>query len=358
MQPFRVHLSLGRGRSPVLLLRTSDLVRAGATLRAGAAALVGAAVSVVACTSDGPNDSACEATLVVGVQGQPGLAGVVAAYRTSVTVDGAVQRAVYSATGPDPIFPKELSLKATGAGKRLDLRVDAYNTPTVTAEPQGGEPAPVLTRILNAPFVCGQTRLVRVRLEAQCLVAGYPGAFGPSCTAPQSCVSGRCIDGTLLADDLEPYAENWAQDSADACKPPGGGTPEVILGTGQTDFHSLTPGPMKPEKGPQGGHHLWIAVRMKNLKQSGSTTTITGVQPDTGLKVPVTSFVFTFDRDEGGYCKLFGLRYQLDNAEAPVEKFLGKPLDVTVEVRDQQGVTAKATARIDVADSVVVPAGL
>ncbi len=30
---------------------------------------------------------------------------------------------------------------------------------------------------------------------------------------------------------------------------------------------------MKLEQGPQGGHHVWMAIRMKNLRQSGSTTT-------------------------------------------------------------------------------------
>jgi len=103
---------------------------------------------------------------------------------------------------------------------------------------------------------------------------------------------------------------------------------------------------------------LWVALRMKNLKRAGSRTILTGVQPDTGLTVPETSFVFTFDPDEGGYCKLFGLRYQLDNGGAPVEQFLGKPLDVTLEVRDSAGASAKTTTRVDIADTVIVPAGL
>jgi hypothetical protein len=88
---------------------------------------------------------------------------------------------------------------------------------------------------------------------------------------------------------------------------------------------------------------------MRNPKQAGSTTTITGIQPDSALAVPPTSFVFSFDRDEGGYCKIFGLRYQLDNASTPVETFLGKPLDVTVEVRDATGAKASATVRLNIA---------
>jgi hypothetical protein len=321
------------------------------------AGFVGAAVTVAevaACNSE-DQVAACEGTLVVGLQGQPQLAGIVAAYRVTIDADGKSTRNLYSVTAPEPLFPREV--RVSGKAK-AQVRIDAFNTPALAAEPAPSDPAPVLTRIAVAPFACGEVRLMRLRLEERCLVSGFAGAFGPTCTAPQSCIAGRCADGTLLAEDLEPYTEGWARETADACKAENAGPAEVILGTGQTDFRPLTTGPMKPEKGPQGGHHLWIAVRVKNLKQSGSTTTITGVQPETGLKVPVTSFVFTFDRDEGGYCKLYGLRYQLDNAEAPVEKFLGKPLDITVEVRDPQGASAKATARVDVATEVVVPAGL
>ena len=41
---------------------------------------------------------------------------------------------------------------------------------------------------------------------------------------------------------------------------------------------------LTPEKGPQGGHHLWVAVRTKNLRQAGSTVAITAEQPKTGLQ--------------------------------------------------------------------------
>ena len=60
------------------------------------------------------------------------------------------------------------------------------------------------------------------------------------------------------------------------------------------------------ERGPQGGHHIWIAVRMRNLRRSGSTTMITSrIEGDPEPVVP-SSFVFTFDPDEGAYCKIWG----------------------------------------------------
>jgi hypothetical protein len=318
-----------------------------------AIALVPVAAVAVACSSSSGSGD-CDGTLVVGVQAEPHISGVVASYRVTTTTDGTVARTLYSVTNPDPLFPHELRL----TGKtRADVQIDAYATPGVAADPSPSDPAPVLTRIASAPFACGQTKLVRLQLEEHCLVSGFAGAFGPTCTAPQSCIGGRCADGTLSATDLEPYTSGWAEDAPDACKPPGAGPAEVVLGTGQTDFAPLPPGPIQPEKGPQGGHHLWIAIRTKNLAQSGSTTTITGVQPDTGLAAPVSAFLFTLDRDDGGYCKLYGLRYQLDSSQ-PIASFLGHPLDVTVEVKDKEGASAKATAHLDIATDVFVPSGL
>jgi hypothetical protein len=47
-----------------------------------------------------------------------------------------------------------------------------------------------------------------------------------------------------------------------ACSPPPLITCEI--GTGATTFESLTPGePVDVILGPQGGHHLWTAVRVK-----------------------------------------------------------------------------------------------
>jgi hypothetical protein len=223
----------------------------------------------------------------------------------------------------------------------------------------------VLSRLARVPFPSSNA-LLRVRLEQRCVLdpptrAG-PASSAPRCTAPQTCIAGRCADSSVLLSDLEPYVPDWATQTPDVCRPANAGAPEVIVGTGQTDYTSLTPGQtLQAELGPQGGHHVWVGVRMKNLKQSGSTTTITGKQPDTNVEVPPTSFVFTFDRDEGGYCKLYGLRYQLDNGAVNLaedyKRFLGKDLDVTVEVRDTRGTSAKATTRIHVADKVLCPDG-
>jgi hypothetical protein len=92
---------------------------------------------------------------------------------------------------------------------------------------------------------------------------------------------------------------------------------------------------------------------MRNLSQSGSIVELTAEQPGTGLKVPPTSFIFTFEPDEGGWCKLHGLRFQLDNASAPVTRFLAQPLDVKVTVKEPSGRTGEASVHLNVAANTV-----
>jgi hypothetical protein len=155
---------------------------------------------------------------------------------------------------------------------------------------------------------------------------------------------------------LEPYAANWPTNAPDRCKPANGGPPDLQIGTGQSYYLPLQKDQtLQAEAGAQGGHHIWIATRMKNLKQAGTTTKIVGVQPGTGAAIPPTTLAFTYAPDEGGYCKLYGIRYQLDNEGIDYKQFLGKPLDVTVTATDPSGATVSATTRVNVAPTLVNP---
>jgi hypothetical protein len=137
---------------------------------------------------------------------------------------------------------------------------------------------------------------------------------------------------------------------------PPTGRRTLQIGTGQSYYLPLTKGQtLQAETGAQGGHHIWIATRMKNMKQMGTTTKIVGVQPETGARIPPTTLAFSYSPDEGGYCKLYGIRYQLDNEGIDYTQFLGKPLDVTVTATDPSGTTTTATARIQVAPTLVNP---
>jgi len=147
-----------------------------------------------------------------------------------------------------------------------------------------------------------------------------------------------------------------ASTGPDICKPANAGPPVVQVGTGETDYLPLTAGQtVQMEAGPQGGHHIWIATRQRNLTQRGTTTTITSTQPGSGLVGPRMSFVFDFEPDEGNFCKLYGLRYQVDVDGADYHQFLGKPLDLTVTLKDPSGAVGVGTALVNIDPTLLCP---
>jgi hypothetical protein len=242
------------------------------------------------------------------------------------------------------------------AGGSVTVAIDGYGQPAPSADA-----GPLLVeRTAQTQFVAGQTRLLRILLQGQCFMAlpgGPPGA--PACTSPQTCIAGLCQTDAVPPQDLEPYTPEWAANTPDICKPANAGPPVVQVGTGQTDYLPVTDGQtIQMEQGPQGGHHVWIAVRQHNLAQMGATTSIGSVQPGTGLVGPDLRFAFTYVQDEGGFCKLYGLRYQVDIDGADYHLFLGKPLDVSVTIADMSGRSAAGVAHVAIAPQLLCPSGV
>jgi len=300
--------------------------------------------------------------MVVGVQSDS-MAGLVSALHVVISVDGIVadDETIRPPHGSRVAFPQPWE-------KPLSMPADATTTVDVAIEAIGKPDAPpLLTRLASTHFVPGQDTLLRMPLESRCMIfppipraqggTVLPGPLsGPTCATPSTCILGTCQSSAVPAASLEKYAPNWPSNAPDRCKPQGAGAPVLQIGTGQTDYLPLAPLQMlQAEAGPQGGHHIWIATRMKNLRQRLSTTRIEGADPATGTKIPPSTFVFTYAPTEGGYCKVYGLRYQLDNGGIDYKQFLGKPLDVTVTVTDTTGVSATETAHIQVAPTLVNP---
>ena len=136
--------------------------------------------------------------------------------------------------------------------------------------------------------------------------------------------------------------------SPDACKASQTQTPEVVVGKGQTFYADLTDNEVLTwEKGPQGGHHVWIALRLIGLRQAGTITSVDLDdldQPDpTKSLINHSRVVYDFNRDEGGHCTLPGLRMQLDNAGGPPLASLNNHhIRVTATLQDPDG--AKTTS--------------
>ncbi|MGH7439073.1 MAG: hypothetical protein ACRENE_25575 [Polyangiaceae bacterium] len=298
--------------------------------------------------------------LVVGIQSDP-MGGVVTALHVVIKVAGKVvdDEHVQPPHGSRVGFPQPWEKSLSGAGQgaaRVEVEVEAMGDPSAK---------PLFTRLASTYFAPGARDLLRVPLESRCIVypamprgaSRIPGPLsGPTCTAPATCVMGACLSSEVPVANLEAYAPSWPANAPDRCKPRGGGPPDLQVGTGQSSYLPVTPGQvLQAEAGPQGGHHVWIAARMKNLKQRGSLTRISGLQPGTNVSIPPTTLAFTYGPDERGYCKLAGIRYQLDNEGIDYKQFLGKPLDVTVTVTDASGTTATSTAHIQVAPTLLNP---
>jgi hypothetical protein len=322
-------------------------------------ALVALPVLLAACPGSGASDPGeQQASLVVGVQSED-FGGLVQAIHIVATVDGKVAS---DETVAGSVLPKEIVL--TGAsGARAEVVVEAL---TSQAPTRGATPTtPVVIRRAVAHLVPDVKKLLRMQLETRCSTFSAPGSStpAPTCDAPQTCALGRCVSEEISFDQLEDYEPTWASSPPDICRPANHGPPEVIVGTGQTDFAPLTDGQvLMLERGPQGGHHIWIAVRMRNLRQSGSPTTLTAkLVNDPTSPISPAAYVFTFDRDEGNYCKLFGLRFQLDSGAsdlgADYKRFLGKKLEVTVSITDSTKTTASASKVIQLADKLLCPDG-
>jgi hypothetical protein len=229
-------------------------------------------------------------------------------------------------------LPMELPFTNLPGGTPVDVALAAYGPGSTTT--------PLVTRLAATTIVAGKKLLLEVGLDSTCI--SVPGSTVPACAAPQTCVSGLCAADEVAADTLPAYTPGWST-PVDPCKPPDAGPPEVVVGEGEADYIPLMNGDTdQVEAGPQGGHHVWVAVRTKNLHQSGSITSVTGHFPDLGIDVGPFNVIFTMDTDEGGWCKLYGLRFQLDQT-TNINMLLGHPLDITVTVTDTDGSVGTGT---------------
>jgi len=161
---------------------------------------------------------------------------------------------------------------------------------------------------------------------------------------------------TIVVGACSPTSEETTHDSSpvgdapftpDACKSSLGEPTNVTVGQGQTFYTDLTDNEVLTwEKGPQGGHHVWIALRMIGVRQAGTITTVDlddlDVTPN--VRLNDSRVVYDLSRDEGGYCTLSGLRMQLDLAgDPPLSSIIGHHIRVTATLLDPDGAIATGT---------------
>lgn len=297
--------------------------------------LLGAIALVAGSAFAACDDGGGEGSVVFGVTSEikPSL---IERLEARVVVSGEERLSKTYQTG-DLAFPFELKVEELGDGDPVDLSLDVYS---------GGQV--ILNRKASTKAVDGRSLLYVTNLDAECT-----GATAPSCASDQTCVDGACADPFKDPGSLSDYYAGWAGgNGGDRCEP--GGAIEVIVGEGQSGYLPLDDGATaQVEAGPQGGYHIWLAVRVKNLKQSGTVTEVSGRIDELGYDIPPFSVVFTFDPDEGGYCKIYGLRFRLDDETHPIDGLLGKTLDMTVTMTDSDGDVGVGTKRVVLSSDIL-----
>lgn len=228
-------------------------------------------------------------------------------------------------------FPYDVPVGPLDDGTAVKVTLKGYALPETL----------MIERQAASTVRAGEDLLYRVTLESKCRYS-IPGSFGIEPCATGTCIGGTCTDPYVPPEKLEPYDPNWPNSVGDICKPVGAGPASVEVGLGQSDFMTAKDYDFaQVEAGPQGGYHIWVSVRTKNLRRSGSQTEIGGEIPELGKTIDPLKVIFTLVPDEGGYCKLYGLRFQLAlGTKDVVQPMLGKKLKVIGKVTDKDGASA------------------
>jgi len=250
----------------------------------------------------------------------------------TLKVNGVVtQSGLVSYGAGDLRLPAELPAQVAEDGATIELSLAAFRM---------GEHVPLVTRTATTRLLEGQSLLLPVSLEEACASV--------SCAAHATCVKGACVDPLTDPSSLPAYDPTWIESAEDACKTAASGDPALVVGKGQMAFGSLVEGEVVPiEPGPQGGHHVWLALRVTGLRQMGSTLKVNGFYPDLDYKLPPFSSQVTL-RKAGDHCELYGVRFQVDRGIA-VGTVRGLPLDVTFTLTDPTGDAATAETKVVIA---------
>jgi hypothetical protein len=239
-------------------------------------------------------------------------------------------------------LPAEVTVGPRPAGDLVDVALTASSSTVKGLR---------VERRASTTVLGGRTLFLPLGIDEACLALDVPGGHAPpTCAAAETCAGGACVPVAVNPASLATYDPGWLdQEPADVCRSADAGPPEVIVGQGQADYlpvdacDAASPEPAQVEAGPQGGHHVWVALRVKGIHQSGAVTTVRGHFPDLAKDPWDMAVIFAFEPDEGGYCKLYGIRYQLDTNGLGLSDVLGQRIELTVEVKDRDGVRATGT---------------
>jgi hypothetical protein len=280
--------------------------------------------------SAGCGSDAADALVVVGLTTDMAVGFEFDRIETTTKVNGVVTRAErLSYGGGELSLPAELVVGPAPDGAKIELSIAAF---------RDDEDAPIVTRRGATRAAFGRSLLLPVSLDEACCAT--------TCGASATCAAGACVDPFIAPSALADYDPLWILSASDACKMPSSGVPAVVIGQGQSAFASLEHGEVVPiEAGPQGGHHVWLALRVTGLRQMGSRLTVEGYFPELEFELLPFTVQVTLHKAGEDRCEIDGVRFQVDRG-LPVEAVRGQPLDIEVTVEDPNGDVATAAQRV------------
>jgi hypothetical protein len=261
--------------------------------------------------------------------------------RVSVTPQrgGAASRGAYETVRLNTL---NCAGSACGTEKTEAIDVDASKVIEVSVDGYETAKGPVLVhRTARGRVPLGKSTLV-LDLDPACLLERSP----PICGTGSTCKNGQCLSDAFGLDDLIIEADTRNGATTDTCAI--NGEPAVFVGTGDKAFESIANGSsLEVYAGNQGGHHLLLSFQTANLVGKGLSIVVSGVQPDSGLELPITSFSAPFVA-KGPRCEANSFIYRIDGGNIDYTRFVGKPLDLTVSAREASGKRASQKVRINV----------
>lgn len=243
--------------------------------------------------SDEGSTATGNATLVVGVSADPELAPRLGHVTVRAETPDGPRDAVWEKGAP---LPLELTLAGLPEGATIEV--------TAVGEDDAGNA--LVTRSARTLATGGEPQLLRVRLNDECIAEQQERDI--SCPG-QTCVGGLCADPYVSPKKLEVYRADWALPPIDPCAPTPDAPPVVTIGHDQEPFAPLAAGTvLEPQRGAQGGTHVWIALRMQGLAGDAKTF-VWGDFPAAG-EGSVAQYTIPYAPVDGA-CEVHSLRYVL-----------------------------------------------
>jgi hypothetical protein len=237
----------------------------------------------------------------------------------------ALDQTIGNGTPASVPLPMELPVKDMPAGTEVEASIDV----------DPGKDGSRWRQLARSRIEAGKTLLQRIPIAP---IGPFSECY-PACPQGLTCAWNRCRDPYVAPEHLEEYTPDWAKYSY--CQPKAHGAPVVILGTGDQDFTPLDDGAVADLwAGNQGGHHVYVALRMRNLRQQ-AIMRLDGYVEELGITIPPVLQVVVFRDDAAaGYCERVGIIFQLDQ-EVEIQQVFGRTLQMTVRVTDADGTTAE-----------------